>query len=71
MFVCFKGFMVDVEVWAGCMSSLTQLVCTPATPLLHELGASAAGMYNRHPLHTIAKYKFCLLREGWGWQRAQ
>jgi hypothetical protein len=33
MFVFFKGFMVGVKAWAGCMSSLTQLVCTPATPL--------------------------------------
>jgi hypothetical protein len=32
-FVCFKGFMV-VEAWAGCMSSLTQLECTRATPLI-------------------------------------
>jgi hypothetical protein len=34
MFVCFKGFMVDVKAWAGCMSSLTQLVCTPAAPMM-------------------------------------
>jgi hypothetical protein len=34
MFVCFKSFMVDVEAWAGRMSSLTQVVCTPATPLI-------------------------------------
>jgi hypothetical protein len=44
MFVCFKGFMVGVEAWAGCTSTLTQLVCTPATPRLHELGSSAADM---------------------------
>jgi hypothetical protein len=31
MFACFKGFMVDVKAWAGCMSQLTQLVCTRAT----------------------------------------
>jgi hypothetical protein len=43
MLVCFKGLMVHVEAWAGCVSSLTQLVCTPATPP-HELGASAADM---------------------------
>jgi hypothetical protein len=34
IFVCFKGFMVDVKAWAGCICSLTQLVCTPATPLI-------------------------------------
>jgi hypothetical protein len=34
MFVCLNVFMLDVKAWAGCMSSLTQLVCTPATPLL-------------------------------------
>jgi hypothetical protein len=26
--------MVDVKAWAGCICSLTQLVCTPATPLI-------------------------------------
>jgi hypothetical protein len=30
----FEGFMDDVEAWARCMSSLTQLVCTPAMPLI-------------------------------------
>jgi hypothetical protein len=34
IFVCFKGFMVDVKAWDGCICSLTQLVCTPATPLI-------------------------------------
>jgi hypothetical protein len=29
----FQGFMIDVKARAGCMSSLTQLVCTPATTL--------------------------------------
>jgi hypothetical protein len=24
-------------------------------------------LYNRHTLHTIAAYKFWLLREGWAW----
>jgi hypothetical protein len=33
MIVCFKGLKVDVESRAGCMSSLTQQVCTHATPL--------------------------------------
>jgi hypothetical protein len=32
--VCFKGVMVDFKAWAGCMSSLTQLVCRLATPLI-------------------------------------
>jgi hypothetical protein len=30
----FEGVMVDVEALDGCMSSLDQLVCTPATPLV-------------------------------------
>jgi hypothetical protein len=30
---CFKGSLGGAEAWAGCMSSLTQLVFTPATPL--------------------------------------
>jgi hypothetical protein len=34
MFVCFKGFMVGVKAWAGCMRSLAQVVCKPATPLI-------------------------------------
>jgi hypothetical protein len=29
-FFRFKRFMDDFEAWAGCMSSLTQLVCTRA-----------------------------------------
>jgi hypothetical protein len=34
MFICFKGFLVDVEAWAVCMSTLSQVVCTPAIPLI-------------------------------------
>jgi hypothetical protein len=33
-FVCFKRFVVDFKGWGGFMSSLTQLLCTPATPLI-------------------------------------
>jgi hypothetical protein len=33
-FFGFKGFIIDVKAWAACISSLTQLVCTPATPLI-------------------------------------
>jgi hypothetical protein len=31
MFGLYKGSMVGVEAWAGCMSSHTQLVCISAT----------------------------------------
>jgi hypothetical protein len=32
--VCFKGLMGGAEAWSGRMSVLTQLVCTPATPMI-------------------------------------
>jgi hypothetical protein len=32
IFFRFKGFMSGAETWAGSMSPLTQLVCTPVTP---------------------------------------
>jgi hypothetical protein len=32
--VCFKRFMGGAKAWAGSMSSLTQLVCTPVTPMI-------------------------------------
>jgi hypothetical protein len=51
-----------LEIWAGCMSLLTQLVCTPASPLMNLLPVLLtwySTSYNRRPLHTIATYKYC------------
>jgi hypothetical protein len=67
-FVCFKGFMVDVKAWAGCICSLTQLVCKPDCMILVPVLLTwHSTLYNRHPLHTIATYKVWLLREGCAW----
>jgi hypothetical protein len=45
--------MVDFEVWAGCMSSLTQLVCTlDCMNLVPVLLRCHSTLYDRHLLHT-------------------
>jgi hypothetical protein len=58
-FVCFKGFMGDAEAWAGSMSSLTQLVCTPhlAHHGLLDRGASAANMAQHFVHQTPLAHK--------------
>jgi hypothetical protein len=38
-FFCFKGLMSGAETWAGSMSPLTQLVCTPVTPPIARAGS--------------------------------